>query len=191
MFPIISFIKSYGYLAVFAGAIFEGESIVLIGGLSSHEEYLSFVLVVFFAILGAIAGDWFFFFLGRNKKEVIYNRFPRLARLADTPKRLIEKRPRLISFGMRFMYGFRHIVPMSIGASAIPARQFLFWNTTGAISWAIVMTTAGYIAGDILEVVFRDIKQYEFRIIVLTVVVIVIFSAVPRVARIFLSHFEK
>ncbi|HMO77576.1 MAG TPA: DedA family protein [Candidatus Paceibacterota bacterium] len=194
MTSFISFIESYGYLAVFVGSIFEGESVVLIGGLSSHEEYLSFVGVVFFAFLGALVGDWSFFFLGRKKNVWLFDRFPAIARLLNKPTILVEKKPRFISFSMRFMYGFRHIIPLSIGKSRIPAKQFLLWNCFGAICWAIIVTTAGYLAGDVLETFFGDIKRYEFRIIIFTIIVIALFSAIARVVRIFLlqsKYIEK
>jgi membrane protein DedA with SNARE-associated domain len=123
---------------LFIGSIFEGESVVLLGGLAAHENYLLFPLVVLFAALGAIVGDWGFFFLGRYKGQSFFKRFPSLLKMSQKPRELIEKRPRFLSFAMRFMYGFRHIVPASLGASNIPTRQFLFWNGLGAVSWALL-----------------------------------------------------
>ena len=188
MFQIIPFIQSYGYIVIFVGSISEGESIVLLGGFASHEKYLFFPFVFFFAMLGAIAGDWFFFFAGKYKKNFIFKRFPSLSHIVKKPLAVIEKRPKFISFAMRFMYGFRYIVPMGIGASNVPTRQFLFWNGLGALFWAFTVTTAGYIAGDVLESFFGEIKKYEFRIIVFTVVVISATMIILRITQMILRQ---
>src|SRR3989338_216516 len=148
MFQIIPFIQSYGYIAIFVGSIFEGESIVLLGGFAS------------------------------------------LSHIVKKPLAAIEKRPKFISFAMRFMYGFRYIVSMGIGASNVPTRQFLFWNGLGALFWAFIVTIAGYIAGDVLESLFGEIKKYEFRIIVFTVVVIAATMIILRITKMILLRKE-
>lgn len=186
MASIITFIQTYGYLAVFIGAIFEGESILLLGGLSAYELYLAFPLVILFAVLGAIVGDWGFFFLGRYKKEFIVRRLPKLYHVTQKAHSFIERKPRLSSFATRFMYGFRHIVPVSIGMSHIKTSQFLIWNTFGAILWAFVVTGLGYIAGEALEAVLGNLRHYEFRIILFVVIGISVFSIIGRTARFFL-----
>jgi len=191
MTTIVTFIESYGYLATFVGAIFEGKSVVLLGGLSSHETYLSFPLVMLCAMAGAIVGDWGFFFLGRYKKEKLLARFPYFKRCMQTPTALIERKPKFISFTMRFMYGFRHIVPFSIGASRVPTLQFLTWNGLGAILWAAVFTSAGYVAGNILEEVLGGIRRHEFQIIVFTIFIAGVFWAVARGVRMLLRQDEK
>src|SRR3989344_939545 len=108
MFQIIPFIQSYGYIAIFVGSIFEGESIVLLGGFASHEKYLFF--------------------------------------------------------------------------------PFVFLNGLGALFWAFIVTIAGYIAGDVLESLFGEIKKYEFRIIVFTVVVIAATMIILRITQMILRQ---
>jgi len=188
MFPITSFIESYGYLVVFIGAIFEGESVVLIGGISSYEAYLSFPLVCIIAMLGAIIGDWIFFFLGRYQSEWLLGRFPWIKRLMRRPIGIVESRPRFVSFAMRFMYGFRHVVPFSIGASNIPTPRFMIWNGFGAAVWALTFTSAGYLTGNLLEKVLGNIHKYEFRIIMLAIFMIVLFNIIVRGVRMVLQY---
>lgn len=180
---LIAFIEAYGYIAVFFGSIFEGESVLLLGGLAAHNGYLAFSLVVVCAFFGALAGDWGFFLLGRYKKDALFRRFPKLTQLTATPRSMIERRPAFISFGMRFMYGFRHIVPMSIGISNVPIGTFLLWNSIGAFSWSVLMVSLGYLAGDFLASIFGGIRGHEFRIIVIVVVAVVLFNYALRLIR--------
>ncbi len=183
MSTLIEFIQTYGYLTVFIGSVFEGETVVTLGGLSAHEAYVYFPLVVLSATLGALVSDWGFFFMGRYRKQAVLHRLPWLARLMRTPTSYIEHRPRVISFGMRFMYGFRHIVPFSIGASNVPASQFMFWNGLGALLWALAYTTGGYVLGTVLETLIGDIRKYEFRIIVVALLSFMLFHVTIRMFR--------
>jgi len=59
-------LSQYGYLAVFVGALLEGESILLLAGYAANGGYLSFWIVVAIAFFGATLGDQMFFFLGRR-----------------------------------------------------------------------------------------------------------------------------
>ncbi|MDP1625221.1 MAG: DedA family protein [bacterium] len=188
MLPVTQFIESYGYLAVFVGSIFEGESVVLLGGLSSHGEYLSFSMLVLFAAIGAVVGDWSFFFLGRYKRDWIFARFPYFRHLIRRPSAFVERRPEIASFSMRFMYGFRHVVPFSMGTTSIPTSRFLMWNALGAVCWAIIFVSAGYLAGDVLEAILGDIRRYEFRIIVLSILAVITLNLIVRNVRAWLRR---
>lgn len=58
---------------------------------------------------------------------------------------MIQRRPYLFVIGTRFMYGFRVIGPLLIGASHLPPKIFLPLNILGALAWALIFTTLGYV----------------------------------------------
>jgi membrane protein DedA with SNARE-associated domain len=170
---LLDFISAYGYGAVFLGAIFEGESIMLLSGLLSHEDYFTFPWIVFWAFLGAVLGDFFWFILGRYRGETIINKWAWFKKIMGRPVSLVGKKPAALSFLMRFMYGFRLIVPFSIGMSKLPIKSFLFWNSLGAVAWVTVFGGLGYLLADVLEAVFGNLRKYE---IVLAIVIILLIS---------------
>ncbi|GAA1000459.1 VTT domain-containing protein [Subtercola frigoramans] len=49
----------------------------------------------------------------------------------------------------RFVPIVRTFVPPVVGMSQLPFRTFLIWNTIGGISWALILTIAGYFLGAI------------------------------------------
>lgn len=63
---------------------------------------------------------------------------------------MIQHRPWLFVIGTRFMYGFRVIGPLLIGASRLPPRIFLPLNIVGALVWALLFTTIGYLGGEVV-----------------------------------------
>lgn len=178
----VSFIEDYGYLAVFLGSVLEGETVVLIGGLLSHELYLLFPVVVLCAFLGALVSDWGFFFLGRRRPSFFNKRLACLVKFAKTPTAFIEKNPRKASFLMRFMYGFRHVVPYSIGASCIPTKLFLLWNSMGAFAWALTMTTGGYLAGNLLASLMVSVRDNETRILIIILCAIAFYVLMANIS---------
>jgi len=64
---VISFIVSYGYVAILIGSLFEGETILIIGGLAVHQGLLVLPIVFLCSLVGTVISDNVFFFLGRYK----------------------------------------------------------------------------------------------------------------------------
>ena len=171
---LISFIDSYGYFAVFLGGIFEGEAVLVLGGLAAYGGFLKLPLVLFFALIGAMVSDWSWFFAGRYKGKKVIEKWPRLKNLMLKPQKHVDKRAVFLSFALRFMYGFRTVVPLSLGMSTIRTPVFLLFNTMGLIFWVLSIGISGYFFGDIMEIFLGKFKRYEFKIIILTFIGVMI-----------------
>jgi membrane protein DedA with SNARE-associated domain len=184
---LISLISTYGYLAVFIGSIFEGESILILGGFAVHEGYLAIVPLFIYAFLGAVVGDLSWFLLGKYKGHKIMNQWPRFKKWMGKPLKLIHAKPSFTAFSMRFMYGFRHIVPFSLGMSNLRVRTFLFWNMLGALAWILAAGITGLIFGDLLEYFLGNLKRIEFVAIVVAIIIIAGIQVVGRVAKYFIQ----
>ena len=95
----------------------EGETITLLGGVAAHQGLLKFWLVVISVALGGMIGDQLLYLLGRRFGGRILRRFARQKKRIQKAQRMIQRRPYLFVIGTRFMYGFRVIGPLLIGAS--------------------------------------------------------------------------
>jgi len=58
-------IADYGYVALFAGTLLEGETVLILAGFAAHQGYLQLHWVIGIALLGGFLGDQFYFWLGR------------------------------------------------------------------------------------------------------------------------------
>lgn len=165
---VIAFLEAYGYLAVLIGSMFEGEIMLFVAGILSHKQVLdlSFPVIFIAATLGAFTGDSFWFLLGRYRRLWVQKSMPKAYKRAHGMFTLYEKRPRTFASGMRFMYGFRTLVPLSMGLSHVPYRTFVFWNALGALAWSTVMTGAGYYAGAFLTELFGRFPLREVKILI-------------------------
>lgn len=62
--------------------------------------------------------------------------------------------------------GLRTLIPVAIGTSAYPTRQFTLLNGVGALIWALVVALAGNTIAQGLEVLITDLRQHELAAVV-------------------------
>jgi membrane protein YqaA with SNARE-associated domain len=83
------------------------------------------------------------------------------------------KRYQVLIVGIRFMAGFDTVGTVPIGMSDVSLQRFTVLNGLGAFMWAATLAAAGYLLGNILELVLGDLATIEkpllIGIVVLTV----------------------
>ncbi len=154
-------LMTYGYLAIAAGTFVEGETMAVMGGFAVHRGYLTLSLVMLATFIGGIAGDQFYFLLGRLKGKAYLERHPSWNSKVERVHRLLDRYNMLVLVGFRFVYGIRTITPFVIGMSGISTLRFIVLNGIGALIWSIMVVLLGYFFGVAVEAVFADIKRYE------------------------------
>ena len=172
---IQSLVSHYGYAALVIGAVAEGETVTLLGGVAAHQGLLRFWLVVASVALGGMIGDQVLYLLGRYFGGRLLKRISRHQKKIEKAQRLIQDRPWMFVIGTRFMYGFRVIGPVLIGASRLPPKIFLPLNIFGALVWALLFTTLGYLGGEVigpwLHHLDQHLKHWAWLIIVIVAVI--------------------
>jgi membrane protein DedA with SNARE-associated domain len=158
---LIEFIAAYGYAAVLAGTLLEGETVLLLAGLAAHQGHLSLPLVLLVAFIGGTTGDQIFFWIGRRWGPALVERFPPARARAETVGLLLRRYDALLVFAIRFIYGLRIAGPIAMGALGLSAGRFAVFNTLGAAVWAVLIGGAGYLLGHTLAFVVGDIERYE------------------------------
>lgn len=176
-------LADHGYLAVLAGSLLEGETVLVLAGFAVHQGYLSFLIVLGCAILGGSAGDVFFFFLGRRHGQALLRRFPQWDPQAQRVNRWLMHKQAWVIIGVRFMYGLRIAGPVAIGMSDVPAWRFVLFNLIGAAIWAPLITGVGYLFGETLQWLFADIKKYEEIALALVIGVAIVVGIIRRQRR--------
>ncbi|WP_181380673.1 DedA family protein [Salmonella enterica] len=157
---INTLITHYGYAALVIGSMAEGETVTLLGGVAAHQGLLKFPLVAAAVALGGMMGDQLLYLLGRCYGGKILRRFPRYHTKIRRAQKMIQRHPYLFVIGTRFMYGFRVGGPLLIGASRLPPKIFLPLNIVGALIWALLFTTLGYLGGEVIAPWLHDLDQH-------------------------------
>ncbi|EHR7618504.1 DedA family protein [Salmonella enterica] len=157
---INTLITHYGYAALVIGSMAEGETVTLLGGVAAHQGLLKFPLVAAAVALGGMMGDQLLYLLGRCYGGKALRRFPRYHTKIRRAQKMIQRHPYLFVIGTRFMYGFRVVGPLLIGASRLPPKIFLPLNIVGALIWALLFTTLGYLGGEVIAPWLHDLDQH-------------------------------
>lgn len=171
---INNLISHYGYIALVLGALAEGETVTLLGGIAAHQGLLRFWLVVIAVASGGMIGDQALFLLGRHFGGRLLKRVPRYQKKIQNAQRMIQRHPWLFVIGTRFMYGFRVVGPVLIGASRLSPKVFFPLNILGAIVWATLFTSLGYLGGEVIAPWLHDIDQHLKHWIWLIIVILLV-----------------
>lgn len=168
---IESAVATYGYVALFAGGLLEGETVVIAAGFLAFRGYLDLSLVVVTAFVAAYVADQTFFLLGQRQGRRFLARHPAWLNRVDRVSAIIRRHPLAIIFGYRFMYGVRTVTPFAIGMSGIRYRSFALITLASTALWATVVSTAGYYFGNVLQPLLGDLERYD-KVIVLALLVL-------------------
>jgi membrane protein DedA with SNARE-associated domain len=156
-----TFIENYGYFAVFVGCFAEGETVLVLAGFAAHLGYLSLPWVMTTAAVAGFCGDLTAFFAGRRWGPRLIAWSPRLAAAQPLIAEKLERHATWVVFALRFAVGLRIASPVVIGASGLPAPRFVLPNAAGAIVWAVVVGSAGYVFGAAFTAMLAHAKRYE------------------------------
>ena len=158
-------VSSFGYYAVFFGALLEGETVLIFAGFAAHSGMLDLRYVIAIAFVASTLGDQIFFHLGRLYGVAILNRFPLLRARVPLVQKMLDKYHTMLIPAVRFLYGLRIAGPIIIGISGVSSTRFALLNMLGAFVWAVTIALAGYYFGALLEILLKDIKHFEAAIL--------------------------
>lgn len=160
-FSIQSVIEHYGYAAVLVGSFFEGEMVLVFGGIAAKLGYLKLHGVIIVAFVGTLLGDQLYFYLGRHYGPRWLRR-SRLWRIrARRIERLLRHRQVGLMLGYRFIYGIRTVTPFVLGLSRVSPARFLAYNLASALVWAFALGVCGYALGHVAGQLLEDVYRYQ------------------------------
>jgi membrane protein DedA with SNARE-associated domain len=157
----VAFVQTWGYLAVFLGALVEGESVILTASSMASFGYLSLPKVMVVAFTGTLIADQALYMLGRFKGPSFFDRFPKLQGPSQRAFSLLNKYDVWFIIACRFIYGIRVTSAIVIGASGVPPRRFIPLNILSAFIWTVVSCVGGYLLGDLMMELFHNFDRIQ------------------------------
>jgi len=140
--------KHLAYLIIFLWCILEGELALILGGIFAHEGHVNIATIIFVAGLGGFVGDQIYFYIGRYNKKYIQKKLKTQRRKFAVAHLLLQRFGWPIIFIQRYMYGFRTVIPMSIGITRYSAKKFAIINLFSAWVWAAITILLAWYFGD-------------------------------------------
>jgi membrane protein DedA with SNARE-associated domain len=144
-----------GEFALIAGAIFAGT------GRAGLNVAIVGVIAMTCCFVGAEVG----YAIGRFGGRAVVLRYGRYAFVRehhlDRAEAAVTKYGGVLVLIARFIVGLRELNGIIAGVTGMQARRFLFYNGLGAAVWVAVWVSAGYLAGDHINAIYRDATRYS------------------------------
>ena len=161
-------LHDWGYLAV-GGLLFvedfgvpvPGETMLIAASLYAGAGHLNIWLVAIIGFAAAVLGDNVGYLIGRSGGHDLVLKFGKFVFI--TPDRLdraeafFHKHGGKIVTIARFIEGLRQLNGIIAGIVEMPWRRFVLFNMLGAATWVAVWCSLGYLAGDHVEAIARDV----------------------------------
>jgi membrane protein DedA with SNARE-associated domain len=178
---ILDFLRNavvhYGYWAVGAALLIEnagipvpGETILLIASFlaySQHELQLPWIIAV--ATIAATLGDNLGYALGYYGGRPVLERYRVAFRIQEATlargEKLFARFGAVTIFFARFVFGMRIIAGPLAGVLRMPWRKFTIFNCMGAALWVTVISGSGYLFGQHLGRLEREIKRFDIGVL--------------------------
>jgi membrane protein DedA with SNARE-associated domain len=178
MVSVEQLVQAYGYPVILLGTLVEGQPVMLFGGFAAHRGYLDLVpWVILAGAVGNFLGFQAWFLAARKFGRPLLERRPHWTKRIEKVQGWLERYEAMLIVAIRFMPGFDSVGTVAIGLSDVSVRRFTVLNALGALIWAATLAAAGYLLGNVLELVLGDLARIEkpllVGIVVLTVVWIV------------------
>ena len=157
-----------------AGFFLPGDSLLITAGLFAARGDLDIYTLVPALTLAAIVGDATGYWIGKRTGQALYNRpdsfFFRREHLQYT-KDYYEKHGGKTIVIARFIPILRTFAPVVAGVGLMTYRSFAVYNIVGAIVWVAGMLLAGYLLGNLVPNIEKQIH--------LVVGVVILLSLLP------------
>ncbi len=173
-------LQKLGYLGVFIGTFFEGETILVIASFLSQRGYLILWLVILTAFLGAYTGHIFWFWIGRKHAWKLMAKFPHFKEKFQRVADLFERYGILAIFITQYLYGLRIASAVVFGLSRIRTGTFFFWQAVSCLLWAALIAILGYFFGHVVEQVLGQAASVEKWAILAIILIAVAISLYHR-----------
>ncbi|MDH5601104.1 MAG: DedA family protein, partial [Gammaproteobacteria bacterium] len=176
------FLVAFAESLVIVGLIVPGAIFMILFGALIAIDALEFWPTVFFATLGAIAGDSLSYWLGKRYKTTLHRIWP----LSRHPEILERADAFFIQHGVksialsRFIGLLRPIIPATAGMSKMPVNVFLIANISSAIFWAPLYLLPGLLFGLSLEIASEFASKFIFLIVILLLAIFIVLLAIQR-----------
>jgi len=144
-----------GEFALIAGAVFAG----------TGRAGLNVAVVGIIAVICCFAGAEIGYAIGRFGGRAVVLRYGRYVFVRehhlDRAEAAVAKYGGVLVVIARFIVGLREFNGIIAGATGMQGRRFLIYNSLGAAVWVAVWVSAGYLAGDHINAIYRDATRYS------------------------------
>lgn len=180
---IVDTVGSLGYAGIFIMMFLESsffpfpsEVVMIPAGYLAYKGEMNIFLVVFFGILGSLAGAIFNYYFALKLGRVFLLKYGKYFFIKDETifkmEEFFSKHGHISTFFGRLIPVVRQYISLPAGLSKMNLFVFSIYTSLGAGIWVIILTLLGYFLGGNEEL----LKEYLHQIVISLLIIIAIFS---------------
>ncbi len=172
---IVSFLSDYQLPAIFLGAFFFGETVILTAAFLAGQGLWGVGNVVLLSLLGTLAADTLWFLFGKgtfrlaHRWEAYRRKFQPFVEKLD---KVTGKRPFLALLFIKSLYGTRILTIIYLSARKIGLPTFLLFDALGTFLWHAVLIGVGWLAGKGVGDFSLALSGFQYALPVLLLVIV-------------------
>ena len=147
---IIDFLTLYQVPALFVGAFFFGEAVILAAALLAQDGLWNIWTVFGVSFVATVVSDAICYYIGstiffKKKWFLKYeNKYKGMVELLDNK---VSQRPYLSLLIIKFLYGTRIVTILYLAVKEIGFWKFLLFDIVGTFVWLVAILSIGWFAG--------------------------------------------
>jgi membrane protein DedA with SNARE-associated domain len=159
---LTSWIKDYGYPALFAAALFEtvipiipSELVFPLAGFTAYDRQMGVGHAIGMAASGALGstvGAIAIYYASLKAGKAVVLRYGKHVRIGtkeiEKAEKWFEKHGELAVFLGRMAPGVRELISIPAGISKMNITKFILFTFAGSLIWSIALSLAGYYGGE-------------------------------------------
>jgi membrane-associated protein len=159
--------QQYGYFIIFTGTFFEGETILVLGGLLSYQGDLNFWMVIATAVMASYLGHVVFYVLGKTSSAWILLKFPKFQHRIQQAEYIIRRYETMSLFITQYIFGIRLASALAFGILDMKIAKFLSLQLISCFVWALLFASLGYWVGESSQAIIKNIEWAILSILIL------------------------
>lgn len=186
MSDIPQLINEFPYVGLFVllvlggiGFPFPEDTTLILCGFLISTKVVKLIPALLVVYAGLLSTDFFLHLIGRKygRNIITHKKFQKII----SPERLLMLEDKFKKRGLLFILAGRHLVGLRAqifivsGVMRMPALKFLIADALSSIFTIALMVGAGYVGGNSLEILRKDITRIEHIMILLVVIVAAIY----------------
>ena len=177
MHECFHWVREYGYAAIFlllvtgiVGAPWPEETLLTFAGYLAFKGVLNLESTLATGFLGSACGITVSYLIGRTAGLIVIHKFGRFLFLNDAKlgrvRHWFERFGKWVLVIGYFVPGVRHFTALVAGTSRLPYREFALFAYTGALLWATLFISIGYIFGRQWRGIVDELQEHQVEAVI-------------------------
>ena len=172
------------YFFVVLLTFIQGEFLVLIATVFTHNSYFTVLELIILGALTSIIHNYFYWKLGMKltgleKKRFFFINLEKVGGFLEK----IKNREAVYIFTSRFSFGFHKFILLAVGYMRIPFKKLLKFIIPTAIFWSLLYVGFGYFFAYKIDIIRQDLKTVLISVTVFLIVILIFEDMLKKILR--------